>query len=254
MTGRGKPVLLRAIVASLTATALLAIGILLLGHFGQTEGRILTTTMLLAGYGLLALPAGFLFDQGRRTGLAWAVLILATAGFVLSVALVWTGDDPPEALAKTAATIAALAVASTQVAALAARRTEREPESVRRLFLASTALALALASMVGLAVWAEIGSSGFYRALGAAVVLDVLLVALQPILAAARREPTIHRLRLVGQPGGEVETTVEAGDFASAAAKAIRAAERNGTRVLGVMRIESATAAGREERSSDAAS
>ena len=100
-------------------------------------------------------------------------------------------------------------------------------------------IALVLASMVGLAVWAEIGASAFYRALGAAVVLDVLLVALQPILAAARREPTVHRLRLVAQPGGELETTVEAPDFAAAAAKAIRTAERNGTRVLGVTRIES---------------
>lgn len=238
-TGRGKRALLRGIVASLSATALLAIVILLFGQFGQTEGRILTTTMLLAGFGLLALPAGFLFDQGRLTGLAGAVLALATAGFALSVALVWSGDDPPEELAKTAATIAALAVGSTQVAALAARRTDRDPASVRRLFPTSTALALVLASMVGLAVWAEIETSSFYRALGAAVVLDVLLVALQPILAAARREPTVHRLRLVAQPGGEAETTVDAPDFASAAAKAIRAAERNGTRVLSVSRIES---------------
>jgi hypothetical protein len=235
----GKRALLRGIVASLSATALLAIVILLFGEFGQTEGRILTTTMLLAGFGLLALPAGFLFDQGRLTGLAGAVLALATAGFALSVALVWSGDDPPEELAKTAATIAALAVASTQVAALAARRTDRDPVSVRRLFPASTALALVVASMVGLAVWAEIGASSFYRALGAAVVLDVLLVALQPILATARREPTVHRLRLVARPGGESETTVDAPDFASAAAKAIRAAERNGTRVFSVSRIES---------------
>lgn len=35
--------LLAGIAASLTATALLAVGILLLGHFGETEGRILAT-------------------------------------------------------------------------------------------------------------------------------------------------------------------------------------------------------------------
>jgi hypothetical protein len=95
-TGRGKRALLRAIVASLTATALLAIGILLFGHFGQTEGRILMTTMPLAGYGLLALPAGFLFDQERLAGLAWTVLALASAGFAVLAALIWSGDDPPE--------------------------------------------------------------------------------------------------------------------------------------------------------------
>jgi len=238
MTGRGKRALLRAIVASLTTTALLAIGILLFGHFGQTESRILTTTMLLAGFGLLALPAGFLFDQGRLTGLAWVVLALASAGFALSVALVWTGDDPPEELAKTAATIAALAVASTQVAALAARRTNRDPESVRLLFLASTALALVLASLVGLAVWAEIGSSGFYRALGAVVVLDVLLVALHPILLRARRRQVPQPLRIVDTSGRTTEVTVEADSLAHAAEKAIRTAERQGRHVRSLEVLE----------------
>lgn len=240
MTGRGKRALLRAIVSSLTTTALLAIGILLFGHFGQIEGRILMTTMLLAGYGLLALPAGFLFDQERLTGLAWTVLALASAGFALSAGLVWSGDDPPEELAKTAATIAAFAVASTQIAALAVRRHERDPESVRRLFVASTALVLGLALMATVAAWAEIDASAFYRALAAGVVLDVLLVALQPILAVARREPTTHRLRILVEGGGEVETTVEAPDFASAAARAIRTLERDGARVRGVSRLEAA--------------
>jgi len=237
-TGRGKRALLRAIVASLTTTALLAIGTLLFGHFGQTEGRILMTTLLLAGYGLLALPAGFLFDQERLTGLAGTVLALASAGFAVSAGLIWSGDDPPEELAKTAGTIAAFAVASTQIATLAARRRERDPTSVRRLFRASTALVLVLALMAAAAAWAEIDASVFYRALAAGVVLDVLLVALQPILAVARRVPTAHRVRILVEGGGEVETTVEAPDFASAAAKAIRTLERDGTRVLGVSRIE----------------
>lgn len=239
-TGRGKRALLRAIVASLTATAVLAIGILLFGHFGQTEGRILMTTMLLAGFGLLALPAGFLFDQGRLAGLAWTVVALASVGFAVSVGLIWSGDDPPEELAKTAATIAAFAAAATQIAALAARRGERDPESVRRLFVTSTALVLGLALMATVAAWAEIDAAVFYRALAAGAVLDVLLVALQPILAVARREPTAHSLRILVEGGDEVETTVEAPDFASAAAKAIKTLERDGTRVLGVSRIDAA--------------
>ena len=52
--------LLTAVAVSITATALLAIGVLLFGSFGETEGRILGSTMILAGYALLALPAGFL--------------------------------------------------------------------------------------------------------------------------------------------------------------------------------------------------
>lgn len=100
----GRRVLLVAIPVPLTATALLAIGILLFGGFGETEGRILTTTALLAGYGLLALPAGFLLDQGRIAALAADVLALAVTGFAVAVAAVWTGDPPAE-VGKTLATI-----------------------------------------------------------------------------------------------------------------------------------------------------
>ena len=235
--GRGKRVLLGAIVASLTAAALLAIGILLLGHFGPTEGRILMTTLMLAGYGLLALPAGFLFDQGRHHGLAGTVVVLAAAGFAASVTMLWAGDDPPQVLAKTAATLAVFAAASTQVAALAARRRERDSGAVRRLFQVSTALVIALALMATVAAWAEISVQAFYRVLAAGVVLDLLLVVLQPILAFGRREPRVYRLRLLLEPGGELETTVEAPDFGTAAAKAIHGIEHNGTRVRGLSRV-----------------
>jgi hypothetical protein len=57
---------LTAVAVSLVATALLAIVILLFGSFGETEGRILGATMMLTGYALVALPAGFLLDQSRH--------------------------------------------------------------------------------------------------------------------------------------------------------------------------------------------
>jgi hypothetical protein len=53
----GKRLVLLAVAGLLTAAAALAIGILLFGDFGSTEGRILATTALLAGYGLLTRAA-----------------------------------------------------------------------------------------------------------------------------------------------------------------------------------------------------
>ena len=88
MTGRR--ILLLVVAGLLTASALLAIGILLVGHFGSTEGRILGTTALLAGYGIVALPAVMLLDQGRFRPLALASATLAVVGAVLALALVWT--------------------------------------------------------------------------------------------------------------------------------------------------------------------
>lgn len=231
----GRRLLLGGVVASLSATALLAIGILLLGELGETEGRILGTTALLAAYGLLGLPAGFLLDQGRLRPLAATVLALAAAGLAAALAAVWSAH-PPDALGKALATVTALAAASTQTAALAARRRGRDSASVRRLFAGSTALALALAAMVASAAWAEVGASAFYRVLGALAVLDALAVALQPILALARPGAPVHELRLRTASGETVETSVEAPDFATAAARAIRRLEREGHPVVGVER------------------
>jgi drug/metabolite transporter (DMT)-like permease len=232
----GKRILSIAVVASLCATAALAIAILLFSEFGRTQGRILGTTALLALSGLLALPAGILFDQRRLTWLATAMVVLATVGFMLAVTAIWL-NDPPVALGKAVATVVAFTVASTQTAALVARGGDRERPSVRRLFASSLALALVGASMIAAAAWAEIDDNElYYRILGALVVADVLTVVLQPVLARAGRVATVHRLRLLVEPGGERELDVEAPTFAAAVARAVAGAEQNGSRVLRIER------------------
>jgi hypothetical protein len=225
-----KRLLLLVVAALVCAAAALAIGILLVGDFSETEGRILGTTALLAGYGLLALPAAILREQGRLPALGSAVVVLAVAGTALSVAALWQ-DEPPDALTKAIGAVAGWLVAAVQGAALAARRHEQDPRSVRRLFVASSALAVVLAGLLTAMLWAEIDAEVLGRVFGALVVLDVLLVVLQPILARARVARATRRVRMTVAPGETVELEVEARDRADAAAKAIRELERDGRRV-----------------------
>lgn len=222
--------LLLAVAALLSASALLAVGILLFGHFGRTEGRILATTALLAGYGLLALPAAILLDQRRLPALAAAVAALAAVGASLALAAVWSGGDS-EPLGRTVGTVTFFLVAATQTAALAARRRGRDPRWVRVLFPGSIGLALAAAGAATGAVWTDAGDA-YGRVVGALIVLDLLAVALQPILARAQAAPPPIRLRVLVESGERVELTVEAPDLAGAAAKAIRGLERDGRRVV----------------------
>jgi hypothetical protein len=228
---------LLTVSVSLSAAALLAMGILLFGDFGETEGRILGTTAFIAGYGLLALPAGILFDQRRHQALAALVVGLASSGLVLALAGIWT-TDAPEALAKAMVTVTVAAVAGTQTAALAARAGPHDPRLVRRLFRFSVALALLLASLVAAAIWLEVGNQVFLRIVGALAVLDVLMVVLQPVLALLKPSGDRHRLLVQVEGREPIEMAVEATDLATAAAKAIRAAEREGLRVRGVERLE----------------
>lgn len=224
------------VAVSLCATALLAIGILLFGNFGETEGRILGTTLMLAGYGLLALPAGFLLDQSRHRPLAGGVIALAATGLALALVSVWSGGGSAT-LGKAVGTVTFLAVAACQTSALAARRREADSSSVGVLFALSCALALLLAVMATAAVWADPQSQVYFRILGALAVLDVLLVALQPVLALARPRGDVYHLRVGLERGEDLETDVEAPDFAAAASHAIREAERSGRRVRRVARV-----------------
>jgi hypothetical protein len=214
---------------------LIAIGVLLFGQFGQTEGRILGTTIMLAAYGLVALPAGFLLDQSRQRALAAANVGLASTGLIFGLVSIWGGES--ETLGKSIVTVTVFALAASQTGALAARRRETDPPSVLTIFAISCGLALLLAVMATAAVWAELNSQLYFRILGALAVLDVLLVALQPLLALARPRGEIYHLRVGLERGEELETDVEAPDFAAAAARAIRETERAGRRVRRVARV-----------------
>jgi hypothetical protein len=228
----GKRAVLLGVAGLLSVSALLAIGILLFGRFGETEGRILATTALLAGYGILALPAAVLLEQGRRPALPIGVAALSGAGALLAVTSVWWSSGPPDTLGKAMGTVTVFAVAATQTAALSARRPRQDPKGVRRLFAVSIVLAGVIAVMFALLLWTETDGGASFRALAAIVVLDVLVVALQPILARARPVLPVHHLRIALESGETVALDVAAPDLATAAARAIRRLEGEGRPVV----------------------
>ena len=227
----GKQVLLLAVAGLLSVSGAIAVGILLFGEFGQTEGRVLATTGLLAAYGLLTLPAAMLVDRRRLPVLAVLVLTLALAGALLAVSAVWKGG-PSVAHGNAVGTVTAFLVASAQVSALVLRRSDRDRTLVRRLFALSCLFAAVAATMFTVVLWAEIDSERYGRVLAAVVVLDILAVALQPTLARARPHAITIPLRLLLESGETREVGVLAPDLAAAAADAIRQSEREGHRVV----------------------
>lgn len=246
----GKRLMLLAVAAVLSVAAALAIGILLFGNFGPTEQRILGTTFALGGYGILALPAAILRDQRRLKGLAAVVVVLAVVTAGVAVTSIWWGHEPPVGLGKSVGTGTAWLVVTAQVAALAARRTTRDSRAVRRLYVVSSVVAVVIAGMFTVLIWAQFEGGGFARIFGALIVLDVLLVALQPILSRARPAEIVHRLRVVVASGETVELAVEAPSLAAAAAKAIRTVERDGRRPLRI-ELDAGSDYSREPESSE---
>jgi hypothetical protein len=212
----GKRVFLVALVASLVASGILAIGILLIAEFDETAGRILATTGLIGGFSLLALPAGALLDRGIARRLAWTTVVLAGAGLVVTAVLVWAGDD------------AEFGWKAAQTAAGVSRRRETDPASVGALQVAATVGAFTAASMGAAAAWAEIDDTTYFRLLGALVVADLLAVLLQPALRRMAGESHTTEARIVFLVAGT--PSAEGIDAARAALEA------HGTRVTRVER------------------
>jgi hypothetical protein len=229
--------LLRGLVLSLTATALIAIAVLLFAEFDERTWKIVGTTALLSGFSLLGMPGGALLDQGRAVWLGW--LTLALAGYALAHALVlmWAESNGGW---KVLVTAVAFAGVCSQASATTSRRRATDPPTVRVLYVVAIVGAVVTATMASLAAWLEIEDEAFYYRLLAAVAVAVLLTTiLQPILRRAGREAAVgaaFELRLTTEDGTEVARSVEAPDFAAAVERAIRELERDGVRIVRVER------------------
>jgi hypothetical protein len=226
----GKRLFALALVVSLSASGLIAIGILLVGEFDETSARILATTGLIGLFSLLSLPAGVLLDRGRVQPLAWILIALAALSFLVAMTLVW-GDIEDEKGWKTALTLTLFTGAFSQTAATTSRRRETDTIGVDVLYLGSIAGAFLAAGVSTLAAWEEIDDSGYYRGLGALVVATLLTVLLQPaVRRAAGKPPPPSERRWT------VVFTVDRMPSEAAADEAKRTLERHGLRVERVER------------------
>ena len=223
--------LLLGVAVLLSVSALLAIAILLVGRFGSVEGRILGSTALLAGYGLVALPAIVLLDSGRSRALGLSAAALAALAAALALGAIWS-ESGSDTLGRTVGSATIVALAFSQVAAMTARRSESDPIPVRRLFVVSCTTATLLAAFGVTLLWVAPDSGDPARFLGALLVLDLLLVALQPLLARARAGSVARRFVVVTASGEHIEVEISGGDVASAAARAIRSVEHGGGSVV----------------------
>ncbi len=233
---RWRRLLLLAVIASLAVTAALAIGILLLGDFDDTEWRVLGTTFAISVASLLALPGAQLLDQRRAVPLAWATVALAAVAFVLFEHALWTDEDSETAW-KRVGTAAVFAVATTQIAALTSRLKADDRKSVGVLYFGTVGLGLLLATLATTAMWKEIDSDVFYRVLAALAVLNVFLVVLQPLLRRLGGASQSYRVRFALEPEGSEELELSGRDFAAALADGVRRLERGGGKVVRAERL-----------------
>lgn len=172
---------------SLALCGCLAVLFLLFGRFEGASWQVLTTTVLLGLYSLLALPGAVLLDQARGSILAWSAILLATLGFLWAFRIAWA-DINDDASWRLLVTLTACSTAMSQVCAMTARRHETDPPAVDRLYGISNLLAYAFAATVTLTAWDALGAGSlFWQLLASLAVLDLFTVFLQPVLRQRAR-------------------------------------------------------------------
>ena len=168
--------------ASVALNACLGIVALVMGDFGQTQGKVLGTSLCVTAAVMLALAATPAWER-RLLGPVPAVGASSGAvGFALLIVAIWLGEDASPTLGKAVGTALTVGGAGSLASLLALPRL-----APRHRHVLTTALALGAvaAAMVLVQIWGELDSSLYARALGVVAVL---------LGAVAVSIPVLHRI------------------------------------------------------------
>lgn len=168
--------------ASVACNAVIAIYALVSPGFGDTEGKILGTSLYVTAAVLLMLACEPALERRLAMPIPLMAAICGTVGFSLLIAMLWLKDDPPATMAKLMGTVMTAAIGGTLVSLLALARLSLRFARVRTAAYALVALA---SLMTVIMLWTEPESGAYPRALG------VVLVALAALVVTI---PVLHRL------------------------------------------------------------
>ena len=173
-----------ALVASLCVAALAAIGAIVSGGFGETDGRVIASSLFFAVFSATAAAGASLRFRGAPAlrALGRATVVLSAAGFVVGLVALW--NDGSEAAWRWFGCITLAALACSHASRVTGARRASDSATIGALSRVSIALAAIDAGAGILAVSGvvdEVGD-GFARILAVLVVLLLLTTVLPPVL------------------------------------------------------------------------
>jgi hypothetical protein len=196
---------LRSLVGSLVLAAAMGIYAFVVGQWGETELRILLTTLSVSFCSMTAMASAAAFSRGRDFPLAYGLSIAGVAmsivAFLLFIGAIWSHSDFNEPYAKTMAIAGILAFSLGHACLLGLASLPRHLRWVYWLTLCAIA-ALATAGS-GMIVF-EADDEVYFRILGIIGILDGCGTLTTPILAKLHGVPCAA----VRYPGAVNEVTL----------------------------------------------
>jgi hypothetical protein len=176
-----KKLFLYTLIGSVALSAVLGIGVILLGNFGEFETKILLTTMTVTVTSILGLACGAYLETGRGRILPLAGIISAVLSAILWIVLIWSSRMGDDTMAKVLMTTTLLAAACSHISLLSMAKLEKKFIWSRQIAQASIWI---LTGIILVLIWTETDPSDGWvaRAMGVLSILIAALTVVTPIL------------------------------------------------------------------------
>lgn len=179
-----KRLFLYTLIGSVAVSAVLGIGVILFGSFGELEGRVLTTTFTITLTSILGLACGAYYDSKNARALPGAGISFSLIAAVLGIYMIWAGDGGIEAVWKAAATASLIATSCALLCLISLATLDRRFLWSRHLIYTAVSILSAILLFI---LWFEPESSSDFvgRLIG---VLSIIIAALTVVT------PVFHKL------------------------------------------------------------
>jgi len=179
---------LYSLIISVVVSALLGIGVILFGDFGDIEVRVLMTTFTITLTSILGLACGAYLESGRGKLMPYAGIALSIAAAALCLFLIWQRGMYSETVGKLAITFSMLATACALLSLVGLARLDAR---FRWSFYLNHMAVWALSAILLFIIWFEPknDSSLVSRLIG---VLSILIAALTIMTPVFHKLSTKH--------------------------------------------------------------
>ena len=185
---------LRALIASIVASAAMGVFALLVGEFEETQAKLLGTSLSVSGASVIAMACGFAWARGRLGPLPPVGIALGVAGFALVVAGMWP-EVESEPYWKSTGTMLILAVAATHASVISPFGLARRS---RWVLWAAYGLNAIFAALYIIAIWSEPDDDRYWRVTAAvAILLAAATIAIPVLRRLGEGAPSEPRTRPV---------------------------------------------------------
>jgi hypothetical protein len=176
-----KRLFLTVVIIALCAAALLGIGVFLFGTFGETELKILGTTVFFAFYSLTALCSAALYEKKMYVPLALLGMVTSAGALIMALYLIWVSNWVNEVPWKVGVTLGILAFSFAHAGLLFL---SSHPSTLSKLIRAGTVVFIGIVALMLIFLTLDstiFEAELFYRFLGVFAIIDVLGTIVTPL-------------------------------------------------------------------------